>query len=297
VTGPGAAVAAQAKINLFLHVLAREASGYHQLETLFCRLALADEIAVHVSRGWTLDCDGVDTGPADANLAYRAARLYAAERGWPSGCTVQVAKHIPVGGGLGGGSADAGAVLRCLQALDPHPPSAAVLLEWGARLGADVPALTLSSPLALGHGRGDRLIVLPPLPPMPVMLYVPPLRVSTRDAYAWLAESRSDRVSGAGDAVARAIDIRDLGHWESTIPLMANDFGPVVGLRHPEIPRLVSGLLTAPGARASLMSGSGSTVFGLFDGALPYPWPLVPLPGAVFIPTATVDHVAQVRHI
>jgi 4-diphosphocytidyl-2-C-methyl-D-erythritol kinase len=296
VTAPGAAVAAQAKVNLFLRVLAREASGYHQLETLFCRLVLADDVVVRVRSGWTLDCRGADTGPAEANLAYRAAKLYASERQWPAGCAITIDKRIPVGGGLGGGSADAGAVLRCLHALDPHPPPAAALLEWGGRLGADVPALTLAAPLALGYGRGDQLLTLPALPVRPVMLYVPATRVATRDAYEWLAESR-DGTAGGGTATARAIDIRDLARWESLVPLMANDFAPVVGARHPEIVRATAELRAMPGACASLMSGSGSTVFGVFDGALPEPWPLAAPPGAALVATTTADHVFGVRRV
>jgi len=296
VIGPGAAVAAQAKVNLFLRVLARESSGYHQLETLFCRLALADDVLVRVRRGWAFDCEGADTGPSETNLAYRAARLYALERQWPPGCAIEIAKHIPVGGGLGGGSADAGAVLRCLHALDPHPPPRTALLEWGARLGADVPALTLDSPLAFGYGRGDRLLTLPALPARPVMLYVPAVRVATREAYQWLAESRGD-AAVAGTTGVRAIDVGELAHWASLVPLMANDFAPVIGRRHPDIARVTAEFRTVPGACASLMSGSGSTVFCVFEGPLPQPWPLVASPGAAFVATATADHVVGVRHI
>ena len=83
-SSPAATVGAQAKVNLFLHILAREASGYHQLETLFCRLMLADDVLVRVGRGWNIDCDTTEAGPPEENLAYRAARLYAAERGWPT---------------------------------------------------------------------------------------------------------------------------------------------------------------------------------------------------------------------
>ena len=119
-----ARVAAQAKINLMLRVLAREALGYHQIETLFCRLALADDVVVRVTPGArTLDCRGAGVGPTERNLAYRAALAYAEARGWPDGFAIEIDKHIPVGGGLGGGSADAAAVLRALAALDPAPMS------------------------------------------------------------------------------------------------------------------------------------------------------------------------------
>lgn len=293
---PAAAVSAQAKVNLFLHVLAREASGFHQLETLFCRLTLADDVEVRIGRGWTIDCDTSQAGPAEENLAYRAARLYAAERGWPTGCGIQIVKRIPVGGGLGGGSADAGAVLRCLHALDPTAPSREALLQWAARLGADVPVLTLESPLALGYGRGERLVMLPPLPPMPVMLYVPRTRVATRDAYDWLATVRSH---GGGNTplAPRAIAVHTLHRWESIAPLMANDFAPVVADRYPEIARLTSAMAALPEARACLLSGSGSTVFCVFDGPVPQPWPIAAHEGAAFVETATADHVVDVRRI
>src|SRR5262245_8589530 len=112
---------AQAKVNLFLRVLAREANGYHQLETLFCRLELGDDVAVRVGVGGrSLDCTGGvlppdGLGPVERNLAWRAAVMYAEATGWPNDWAIEIAKRIPVGGGLGGGSADAGAVLRCLN--------------------------------------------------------------------------------------------------------------------------------------------------------------------------------------
>jgi 4-diphosphocytidyl-2-C-methyl-D-erythritol kinase len=296
VSGPAAAVAAQAKVNLFLHILAREASGYHQLETLFCRLTLADDVVVRIGRGWNIDCDTSQAGPPEENLAYRAARLYAAERGWPAGCTIEIAKRIPVGGGLGGGSADAGAVLRCLHTLDPAAPPRDALLRWAARLGADVPALTLESPLALGFGRGERLMILPALPARAVMLYIPRTRVATRDAYDWLAAARTRRETTALP-LSRAIAVQALQRWESLAPIMANDFVPIVAGRHAEIARFTSAMGALPGARASLMSGSGSTVFCVFDGPVPQPWPLAADDGAAFIETATADHVVGVRRI
>jgi 4-diphosphocytidyl-2-C-methyl-D-erythritol kinase len=295
--GTSAAVAAQAKVNLFLHVLARETSGYHQIETLFCRLDLADDVLVMVQAGWTIDCDGPDTGPAHENLAYRAARLYGAQRGWPAGCRIEITKRIPVGGGLGGGSADAGAVLRCLRALDPDPPPIATLMAWAAQLGADVPALTLESPLALGWGRGDRLLALRPLPSRPVMLYVPSVRVATGEAYAWLTESRATEGHDQGVGLARVLDLQDLDRWDAVTSAMANDFAPVVGRRHPEIASMTAQLRTVPGASASLMSGSGSTVFCLFDGPIAQPWRLPSPQGGRFIATATADHVVGVRRI
>ena len=158
-----ARVEAQAKLNLFLKVLAREDSGFHQIETLFCRLALADTLTVRVTAsGRTLECSGErlpagGLGPPDANLAWRAAAIYAEETGFPPGFEIAIEKRIPVGGGLGGGSADAGAVLRALNALNPSPLPPRDLLRLAAALGADVPFLTQdSAPTALAWGRGAR---------------------------------------------------------------------------------------------------------------------------------------------
>src|SRR5262249_10808319 len=113
-----ARVEAQAKVNLFLRVLGREASGYHQLETLFQRISLSDTVMVRTDvDGRSIDCHGADCGPPEQNLAWRAALAFREAAGWPDTFAIEVTKEIPVGSGLGGGSADAGAVLRCLNAL------------------------------------------------------------------------------------------------------------------------------------------------------------------------------------
>ena len=155
-----ARVEAQAKLNLFLRILAREESGYHQIETLFCRIALADTVKVRIAAsGRSIDAVGAripasGLGPPDQNLAWRAAVAYAEATGFPGGFEISIEKRIPVGGGLGGGSADAGAVLRALNVLNPRPVPGAELLRLAVSLGADVPFLTQDeTPLALGWGR------------------------------------------------------------------------------------------------------------------------------------------------
>ena len=158
---PVARVSAQAKINLILRVLAREASGYHSIESVFLRLDLSDQVTVRIAPGRTLDCHGAalptaGLGPMERNLAFRAAVAYAEAVGWPSGFSIDVDKRIPVGAGLGGGSADAGAVLRALDALCPTPLGSR-LIELATPLGADVPFMTIDSPMALAWGRGERL--------------------------------------------------------------------------------------------------------------------------------------------
>lgn len=307
-SGRAARVAAQAKVNLFLHVLAREDSGYHQIETLFCRLALADDVVVRIpdtGAQRTIDCAGDDMGPPDQNLAFRAAALYADNRGWPGGFAIEVTKRIPIGGGLGGGSADAGAVLRALRALDPEPPPVAALVQWAGRLGADVPFMTLESPLALGWGRGESLLSLPRLPSRAVLLYVPEFGVSTRDAYAWLDADRSagagalppQRVDRPHPTSARPLDLETLSHWNGVAPLMANDFEDVVGRRHPELPAIAARLRAMPDAVGALMSGSGSTMYCVMAGSAAPRDPVVAPASGTFVMTATAEHVVGVRHI
>ena len=263
-----ARIVAQAKINLLLHVLAREASGHHQIETLFQRLTLGDVVTVRATaRGRALDVGGPalpaeGLGAAEDNLAWRAAERYAAVAGWPHGFAIEIEKLVPVGGGLGGGSADAAAVLRALNALNPEPLSPLALLQIAARLGADVAFLASNASLALGWGRGERLLALPPLPPRDVATVVPAFGVRTADAYAWLA---AEREAHPRPPHAELLHPAELASWPAVESRMRNDFQPVVGARHAEIVRLVRLLRERRGAAAAMMSGSGSAVFALLD--------------------------------
>ncbi|HEX6574173.1 MAG TPA: 4-(cytidine 5'-diphospho)-2-C-methyl-D-erythritol kinase, partial [Gemmatimonadaceae bacterium] len=185
-------VAAQAKLNLHLRVLSREESGYHSIETIFHRIDLADDVLVEVTtRERSLDVEGIDTGPVESNLAWKAAELYAAHNRWPGGFRIELEKRIPVGAGLGGGSADAAAVLRALNAMSPQPMAAQGLLSLASKLGADVGFLTGDSVMALAWGRGERMLSLTPLPCHDVLLMTPDFSVSTADAYRWLDEDRA----------------------------------------------------------------------------------------------------------
>jgi 4-diphosphocytidyl-2-C-methyl-D-erythritol kinase len=187
----GARVAAQAKVNLRLRILAREESGFHQIETLFLRLALADQVRVRRTTGArSLDVHGADAaalGPVEGNLAWRAAVAYAEAGAWTGGFSIELEKSIPVGGGLGGGSADAAGVLRVMNAIAPHPLDVGTLLRLAATLGADVPFLVSDLAYALAWGRGERLLALAPPPVREVVLLVPPFAVNTAAAYGWLA--------------------------------------------------------------------------------------------------------------
>jgi 4-diphosphocytidyl-2-C-methyl-D-erythritol kinase len=258
-----ARVTAQAKINLLLRVLARETSGYHSIETVLLRLDLGDDVRVRIASGRSLDCAGQTIpagglGPTERNLAFRAAVAYADATGWPNGFAIEVEKRIPVGGGLGGGSADAGAVLRALDALSPNPLGVA-LAELAAPLGADVAFMTIESPMALGWGHGERLLPLHALDPRPVVLIVPGFAIATSDAYAWLSADRGTYVPSA-----TVLEPGSHATWESLALVATNDFERVVAARHPIIAELVDEL-TSRDAVVSMLSGSGSAVYGVFD--------------------------------
>ena len=264
-----ARVTAQAKVNLFLRVLAREASGFHQLETLFCRLALGDDVVVRPTRGArSLDCRGpavppAGLGPVERNLAWRAAVTYTEATAWPAGFTIEIDKRIPVGGGLGGGSADAGAVLRALNALAPTPLSPVDLLRLGQGLGADVPFLTQDlSPLALAWGRGERLLTLPALPERDCLIRAFPFGISTVDAYSWLAESP------AGASAATACSADAFGDWRLVARLACNEFERVVIAHQPSIGRerlRLQDVVHSADGEFTLMSGSGASVFAILS--------------------------------
>lgn len=258
-----ARVTAQAKINLLLRVLARESSGYHSIETVMLRLDLGDHVCVRLASGRALDVAGSamprdGLGPVEKNLAFRAASAYAGATGWPAGFAIEIEKRIPVGGGLGGGSADAGAVLRALDALSPNPLGSR-LVELATPLGADVPFMTIESPMALAWGRGERLFPVRALESRQVVLAIPDFAVATADAYAWLSSDR-----GAYAPAAAVLAPESLATWESIAPLAMNDFEHVVARRHPVIDRLVQ-RLDEMGALLAMMSGSGSTVVGIFS--------------------------------
>lgn len=258
-------LAAQAKINLALHVGSRSADGYHDVATVLARIDLADDVTVRITGDrLTSDVHGpgavaAAVGPSDDNLATRAARVYQRATGWPAGCVVEIDKRIPIGAGLGGGSADAGAVLRALDALAPHPLGELPLLALASSLGADVPFCTATVPLALGTGRGDTLEPLPILPDRWLALLLPRLAVSTADAYRWLDESRESAPRTLAPEHLRAA-ARD---WETLAAVAHNDFLDVIAARHPAIATACAALRDA-GAHIALMSGSGAAIFGVF---------------------------------
>ncbi|MEP6835281.1 MAG: hypothetical protein ABJB74_17985 [Gemmatimonas sp.] len=275
---------AHAKLNLILRVLSREASGHHSIETLFQTLELADVVDLSLNDNErTLTCQGPampawGLGNSADNLATRAAVAYTDASKWETGWHIDIEKNIPVGGGLGGGSADAAAVLRALEALAPQPMGSVALMELAGTLGADVPFLLSGASTAWAWSRGDRFLPLSPLPRMDVTLLTFAEGVNTGAAYGAIAKARE--VAGHSPlAPSMAQTIRAgaqqyptdaFATWSSIAGLAANDFEGVVPSLHAGVARWLPVVkqaatrLTENGVPTiGLMSGSGATCFVL----------------------------------
>jgi 4-diphosphocytidyl-2-C-methyl-D-erythritol kinase len=277
---PGAAGAAElvllapAKLNLSLEILRRRTDGYHDIASVMQAIDLADHVRVRVEPGSGIEVEVERASPAveraeipagPGNLAWRAAAAgleAAVAAGGPAGARVAVhlTKRIPVAAGLGGGSADAAAVLLGLNALCGRPLGAAALYRLAARLGSDVPFF-LAGGTCLATGRGELLRRLPPLPAAWVVVVAPRVPVETQWAYA--ARSSEGLTGGSPSASILESAIR-----QRSIPRIAdalvNDLERVVARRYEVVAEVLEGLREgkAIGAR---MSGSGSSAYGLVE--------------------------------
>lgn len=254
-------VEAPAKVNLRLRVLAREVSGYHSLETVFCAISLADTLWLRRSGGGIhLSVEGdVDTGPPERNLVVQAAERFQRELGCDLDVEIQLHKSIPSAAGLGGGSSDAAACLLGLNALCGGPFNPERLLQMGAELGSDVPFFLCGSPLALGWGRGERLCSLTPLPERYLLVAHPGEPISSADAFRRIAERRGSMARSEAFSFAPGA----LQSWPGMAQVAANDFEPPALERIPRLRDAIAAMHDA-GAEIAHLSGSGSAIFGIF---------------------------------
>ena len=255
-------VNAFAKINLSLNVGERRGDGYHEVRTILQSIAFADRLVCERRRGPFRFVSSAPSIPSDrTNLVWRAAQQLWTEggrEGEPRDTAILLHKRIPAQAGLGGGSSDAAQALLALRALWRLKVADKNLLAIAARLGADVPYF-LAGGTALGLGRGDEIFPLAELPRWWVVLVFPPFGVSTADAYRWLDEDRSRR--GASALTPRQQFLART--WLDHAVALVNDFEAPVMTRHPVIGTLIQ-RLESLGAVFAAMSGSGSTVFGIF---------------------------------
>ncbi|HEY4648060.1 MAG TPA: 4-(cytidine 5'-diphospho)-2-C-methyl-D-erythritol kinase [Gemmatimonadales bacterium] len=255
-------IPAMGKINLFLRVLSREQEeGYHGLETLLCLISLSDTLRVErrEGSGVALEVSGPDLGPAEENLAVRAASRVLLATGNRFAVHLRLEKRIPVRAGLGGGSSDAAAALLAVNHLAGGVIPRHELLQFAAQLGSDVPFFVAGAPLALAWNRGERMIRLPALPASPALLVTPQAPIATADAFGWVDQARS---SGAHRG-AVALDLDALSRWGDIGRMAGNDFeSPVFG-RHPQIRTAFEAMVTTR-PLVCRMSGSGSTLFAIY---------------------------------
>ena len=267
----GVSVACPAKVNLFLRILAREDTGYHQIETLFQAIGLFDRVGVRrrTRAGISLEVRRSESGPGsgdvigdlgepEQNTVMKAAQAFFATTEITPAVSMSLTKTIPAGTGLGGGSSDGAGPLAALNLLYGDPLGRADLIELGGRIGSDVPFFCARIPTALAWGRGDRLLPCPPPPAAHVVVVAPRDRVKTAAAY---------REASAGldlPAASATLDGLDSPDWRPIASLHANVFEGPVFARHRGL-AAVRDTLERHGAVLSGLTGSGSAVFGIFS--------------------------------
>jgi len=251
-----------AKINLTLRVRGRRADGYHEIETVLQTVTLRDRLTFRAldSQDIELACDAPDIPADETNLVHRAAVALRERFRVRRGARVLIEKRIPAGGGLGGGSSNAAVALVALARLWEIETDAGELSALGASLGSDVPFF-LSGGTALGAGRGERISPLPDAPPAHLLVVSPPVKVPTAEAYKLLSAPALTKI---GAAVNFYVSREGADFTRPLREALTNDFEPAVFRHFPEIERARGALIRA-GAQAAMLSGSGSSVFGIFD--------------------------------
>lgn len=255
-------VEANAKVNFTLEVFGRRTDGYHALRSVVMPISLSDTLDIEVSD------DGEITSDAgyDDDLCVKAARVLRNVRMFESssvrmlGARISVKKRIPAGGGLGGGSADAAAVLRALNELWGIGLSREALAEIGAQVGSDVPSLVFNAPVVM-EGRGEKISPLSTsTSSLHLVLVNPGVHSSTKEVYA----ACEGRPLDGENLTARMVEALQAGDLSRIAAALMNDLQPPAVKQHPEIADALVSLKTA-GVVWAMMSGSGSSVFGLVE--------------------------------
>lgn len=259
----GVQIRAPAKVNLILRVLDRRPDGYHNLWSLMHTVAVEDRLRLRVlpdSKAIQLTSDDPSL-PTDArNLIVRAASRVMDRAGLTRGLAIDVAKRIPMGAGLGGGSSDAAATVVGLNHLLGLGWSRGDMVQLGAPLGSDVPFFFFA-PSGIVRGRGEEVTAIRVTGQRWAVLIRPGFAVETKWAYARLSSMRKN--VRPLSAALNEISAKRTVSWEDVIPLVENDFEDALATSHGVFREIKQALITH-GAQAALLSGSGSTVVGLF---------------------------------
>jgi len=267
---------APAKINLGLRVFPKRADGFHDIESIFTLVNLCDEISVHRDGGndgrCTVDCEGMRL-PED-NTFQRTYKAFCVLTGIRENVRVKVTKHIPAGGGLGGGSSDSSSFLKSIDIIFGTHLNYSALEEISGQVGSDVFFFTRAlegrraelseweSFTAVVRGRGEVIEPIASRTDCSILLVFPGVSVSTKDAYALVDEWQLQHPGNFEGLVAESLEktyVKSVREWS-----FVNDFAAPVAGRYPKIQQALDAL-RASGADFVDMSGSGSTVFGVFD--------------------------------
>ncbi len=251
---------AYAKLNLTLDVLGKREDGYHDLQSVMQTVSVRDDIEIDVGTGkpWCLKCDREDIPCDERNLAWKAAKVFCDALGKdPNGLEIRITKRIPSQAGMGGGSADAAAVLRALNDHYGNPLSILALAELGAQVGSDVPFCVVGG-TCMCEGRGERLRKLPDMPDCIFVVVKPDFSVSTPELY-----KKIDEVAIPNRPDNRAMESALLaGDLEKVAHNVFNVFDPVVTADHLEL-NYIKSLFHQYGAVGYQMTGSGSACYAI----------------------------------
>ena len=249
-----------AKLNLTLDVLGKREDGYHDLQSVMQTISVRDDVEIDIGTGkpWALLCDKENIPTDERNLAWKAAKVFFdAVKKDPNGIEIRITKRIPVEAGLGGGSADAAAVLRALNRHYDNPLSILALAELGAQVGSDVPFCVVCG-TAMVEGRGERLRKLADMPDCVFVICKPDFSCSTAELYRKLDENAVAKRPD-NQLMESALLSGDLGKVAEQV---FNVFDPVVTAEHLEL-NYIKSIMNSYGAVAQQMTGSGSAIFGI----------------------------------
>lgn len=251
---------AHAKINLSLDVLSKRQDGYHNLKMIMQTLQLHDTITIQeIKSGIEIECEAAYVPNNSSNIAYKAAEKMIVKYGLDAGVRICIDKKIPVAAGLAGGSTDAAAVLKGVNSLFKLGLDQQELMEIGKTIGADIP-YCICGGTALAEGIGELITPLPRMEPIPVLLVKPRFGVSTASVFKSLEIDKiTDRPKT--ELLINALQRKDTHFIANNL---CNVLESVTAARYPLIDKIKKDLITK-GAIGSIMSGSGPTVFGLFD--------------------------------
>lgn len=249
-----------AKLNLTLDVLGKREDGYHDIKSVMQAISIRDDVEIDIGTDapWRLECTAEGIPTDETNLAWKAAKVYCqALHKNPGGIAIRIHKRIPSAAGLGGGSADAAAVLRALNRHYGDPLSVLALAELGAQVGSDVPFCVLCG-TAMAEGRGERLRKLPDMPECVFVVCKPDFSVSTPELYRKI-DSVAIPKHPDHMAMESALLAGDLG---KIADLIYNVFDPVVTAEHLEL-NYIKSVCNSYGALGMQMTGSGSAVYAI----------------------------------